>query len=346
MTMTNSHTDHSDIADTGRAATMARYGTADDLTVGSRPTPSIATDEVLLAVDAAGVDAGVWHLMTGTPYLIRILGYGFRAPKQPVLGMDVAGRVLAVGADVTRFAVGDRVFGIANGSFADYAAAKETKLVAMPSNLTADEAAVSAVSGITALQAVVDIAKVQEGQRVLVIGASGGVGTFAVQIARALGAHVTGVGGSAGAPMMRSIGAERTIDYKTEDFVEDGVTYDAIIDIAGRNSLRRLRRALAPKGTLVIVGGEGGNKLTGGIGRQLAAAILSPFLRQRLAFFVSTEHYDYIERLATLLASGDVKPVVGRRFALEDAADAIHHLENGESSGKTVIVVADDKTEG
>lgn len=329
----------------GRAVSIDRYGSPDDLTVGPRTTPSIGADEVLIEVAAAGVDQGVRHLMTGTPYLIRIFGFGFRAPKQPVLGLDVAGRVIATGVDVTRFSEGDRVFGIADGSFADYAAAKESKLAATPSNLTAEEAAVSVVSGITALQALVDVAKVENGQRVLVIGASGGVGTFAVQIARALGAEVTAVGGPHSASMMKSIGAHRTIDYKSEDFVEAGAVYDVIIDIAGRNSLRRLRSVLAPKGTLVIVGGEGGNKFTGGIGRQLRAVLLSPFLRQRLAMIVSTESYEFIERLATFLSSGEVKPVVGRRFSLENAPDAMRHLETGDASGKSVIVVKTSDTE-
>lgn len=327
--------------ETMRAATIDRYGTADDVRLGDRPVPTIQADEVLIEVAAAGVDRGVWHLLTGTPYLIRLMGYGFRRPKQPVLGLDVAGRVAAIGDDVTRVAVGDRVFGIGEGTFADYAVAKEEKLVLTPDNLSDEEAAASAVSGITAREAVVDVGRVEAGDRVLVIGASGGVGTFAVQIAAALGATVTGVGGPGSASTLREIGAHHTIDYTTDDFAAEGRRYDVIIDIAGRHGLRRLRSVLERRGTLVIVGGEGGNKLTGGIGRQLRALLISPFLRQRLTFFVSREHHENIELLAGFLRTGEVRPVIDRRFRLADAADAIRHMDTGRVLGKSVITVAD-----
>lgn len=278
--------------------------------------------------------------MTGEPYLIR-LGFGLTKPKRPVIGLDVAGRVVAVGDEVTRFAVGDEVFGIAKGSFAEYAAASEDKLAHKPADLPVEQAAVATISGITALQALTEIGDLQAGQRVLVIGASGGVGSYAVQIAKALGGEVTGVSSTAKVEMVRALGADHVIDYTADDFV-DGVTrYDLIIDIGGRNSIRRLRRALEPRGTLVIVGGEDGGRWTGGIGRQLRATLLSPFVHQRLRTFISKEHHTFIEELATHIESGAVVPTIGARFPLERTADALHALAAGTASGKSVIVVGD-----
>ncbi|MDH3247600.1 MAG: NAD(P)-dependent alcohol dehydrogenase, partial [Acidimicrobiia bacterium] len=241
--------------DTMRAIVQREYGSAETLEMTGIPT--VAADEVLIEVHAAGVDRGVWHLMMGVPYLIRGMGYGFARPKTPIPGFDVSGRVVAVGADVTRFAVNDEVFGIATGAFAEYAAAKERKLVHKPANLSHAQAGVAAISGITALQGLVDVAKVRAGQRVLVIGASGGVGTYAVQIAKALGADVTGVASGRKLEMVRALGANRVIDYATTDYLDGSARYDVIVDIGGLNPLRRLRQALTHDGTLVIVGGEG-----------------------------------------------------------------------------------------
>jgi NADPH:quinone reductase-like Zn-dependent oxidoreductase len=328
-----------------RAIVQRAYGSADQLELEQVERPEIAADEVLIEVHAAGLDRGVWHLMTGTPYLIRIAGFGLVKPKQPIQGVDVAGRVTAVGADVTRFSTGDEVFGIARGSFADYAAAKADKLARKPSTVTFEQAATSAISGITALQALCDVGKLEAGQGVLVIGASGGVGTFAVQLAKSFGAEVTGVASTAKLDLVRSLGADHTIDYTDEDPTSGGRQYDLIIDIGGRTPVRRLRRALTRRGTLVIVGGEDGDRWTGGIGRQLRAMVLSPFTSQRLTTFISKESRASIERLAALIESGDVKPAIGQRFALADTADAIRQMEDGRARGKSVIVVRPDEAD-
>lgn len=324
-----------------RAIVQDRYGSADTLSLRMVPTPRLESDEVLIEVSAAGLDRGVWHLMAGEPYLIRLMGFGLTKPKKQIPGADVAGRVVAVGDAVERFSVGDEVFGIAGGAYAEFAVAPESKLAHKPSDISYEEAAASAVSGITALQALTDVAGVESGQTVLVIGASGGVGSFAVQIARALGAKVTGVASGAKADLVRSLGASEVIDYETADYLDGSARYDVIIDTGGRNPIRRLRRALERQGTLVIVGGEGGGRLTGGIGRQLRAVMLSPFISQRLATFISKEHHGYIERLGALIASGDVVPALGDRFELADTAGAIRRLEAGQVAGKAVIVIGE-----
>ncbi len=301
--------------------------------------PTSDRTRCFVEVHAAGVDRGVWHLMMGMPYLVRLAGFGFTRPKTTVPGLDVSGRVVAVGSEVTRFAVGDEVFGIATGAYAEYAAAKESKLAHKPDNITFEEAAVAAISGITALQAVTDVAEVTAGQRVLVIGASGGVGTYAVQLAKALGAEVTGVASGPKLDLVRTLGADHVIDYTITDYLDGNATYDVIVDTGGLNPLRRLRRALTRTGTLVIVGGEGGNRVTGGIGRQLRALALSPFTRQRLTMFLSTESHTFIERLARHIESGAVTPAIGGRYRLDQVPDAIDNLHAGRASGKSVIVV-------
>jgi NADPH:quinone reductase-like Zn-dependent oxidoreductase len=326
-------------AATMRAIVQRTYGSADQLELEIIDRPAIAADEVLIEVHAAGVDRGVWHLMTGTPYLIRIAGFGLRKPKQPIQGLDVAGRVVAVGAEVNRFSPGDDVFGIATGSFADYAAAKQDKLARKPSAATFEQAAASAISGITALQALTDVGKLRPGQHVLVIGASGGVGTFAVQLAKALGAEVTGVASTAKLDLVRSLGADHIIDYTSTDATDGTTRYDLIIDIGGRTPLRSLRRGLTDQGTLVIVGGEDGGAWTGGVGRQLRAVLLSPFIKQRLTTFISKETHSSIERLAELIESGDVDPAIGQRFDLEHTADAIRQMDAGTARGKSVIII-------
>lgn len=325
-----------------RAIVQDRYGSADVLTTTFIGLPQIASDEVLVEVVAAGVDRGVWHLVTGMPYLVRLAGYGISRPKNPVPGLDVAGRVVAVGEDVTRFQVGDQVFGIANGAYAEFAAAKEDKLAQKPENITFEEAAVAAISGITALQALTEVAQVGPGQTVLIIGASGGVGSYAVQLASALGARVTGVASGSKADLVRSLGADHVIDYANTDYLTGDTRYDLIIDIGGLNPVTRLRKALDREGTLVIVGGEGGGSITGGIGRQLRAKLLSPFVSQRLTFFLSAEHHSHMEKLARFMEDGDITPAVGRRYRLEAVPEAIVDLEAGRSRGKSVIVIDGD----
>src|SRR5829696_7736702 len=263
------------------------YGSPDVLQLRDVDKPEIGDDDVRLRVHAAGVGRDVWHVMTGLPYPIRLAGYGLRAPKNPVIGSDLAGVVEAVGKDVSRFRPGDEVFGIGKGSYAEYARAPEDKLAPKPANLTFEQAAVLAIMGSTALQALRDQGKVEPGQEVLIIGASGGVGTYAVQIAKAFGAEVTGVCSTAKVEMVRSIGADHVIDYTQEDFAEGEQRYDLILDIGGNSSLARLRRALTPEGTLVIVGGEGGGRWLGGTDRQIRALVLSPFVSQKLGTFVN-----------------------------------------------------------
>lgn len=322
-----------------QAITQGTYGSSDVLALTTVDRPTIREDEVLIEVVAAGLDRGVWHLMSGMPYLIRAMGYGLRKPTNPIPGMDVSGRVVAVGPAVTRFTVGDEVFGIGTGTFAEYAAAKEAKLAHKPANVSFEQAAVSAISGITALQALTTVGKVEPGQHVLVLGASGGVGSFTVQLAKHLGATVTGVASKAKLDTVRSIGADHVIDYTTQHIDDSDARFDLIIDTGGRNKLSRLRRALTPTGTLVIVGGEGGDRLTGGIGRQLRAAVLSLFVQQRLAFFVSKESRDSIEALADHLASGAITPTIGQQFGLAAVPAAIEAMEAGTLVGKTVINV-------
>ncbi len=325
-----------------RAITQDRYGSADVLELKSVARPTPKPDEVLIEVVAAGIDRGTCHLMTGTPYLIRLAGFGLTKPKNTVPGLDVAGRVVAVGADVTRFAPGDEVFGVANGSLAEYATADEEKLVAKPANLNFAQAAVSAVSGITALQALTDVGGAQPGQRVLIVGASGGVGSFAVQLAKALGTDVTAVASTRNLDFMRSLGADHVVDYTAEDFTTTDQRYDLVVDIGGRNSISRLRRVLTRTGTLVIVGGEDGNRITGGVGRQLRAMMLSPFVAQRLTTFMSSSNHSVMERLAEHITTGAVTPAVQASFPLADAASGIEQLDAGKATGKTVVIVSNN----
>jgi NADPH:quinone reductase-like Zn-dependent oxidoreductase len=321
-----------------KAIVRYRYGSPGVLELRDIEKPEVADEEVLVRVHAAGVDRGVWHIMTGLPYPIRLAGFGLRAPKNPVIGMDLAGVVEEVGKDVSRFRPGDEVFGIGKGSYAEYAPALEAKLAPKPSNLTFEQAAVVAISGSTALQAVRDHGKVRQGQKVLIIGSSGGVGTYAVQIAKAFGAHVTGVSSTKKVEMVRSIGADRVIDYTQEDFAKGENHYDVILDIGGNSSLARLRRALTPKGTLVIVGGEGG-KWLGGIDRQLRGTMLSPFVGQKLGTFINKENYEYMLVLKDLIESVKVTPVIDRSYPLAEVPEAIRYIERGRAQGKVVITI-------
>ena len=326
-----------------RAVTQHSYGSADSLTAVETARPEAGPEEVLIEMHAAGVDRGVWHLMTGLPYLVRLTGFGLTKPKQPIPGLDASGRVVAVGEGVTRFEVGDDVFGIARGAYAEYAVAEEKKLSHKPGNISFEQAGVAAISGITALQALFDQGKVQSGQRVLVIGASWGVGGYAVQLAKAAGAVVTGVASGRKATLVQSLGADHVIDYREADYLDGSAEYDLIIDTGGRNPLRKLRRALTQNGTLVIVGGEDGGKLTGGIGRQIRAMLLSPFVSQRLVMFISQEHHRHIDRLAEFIESGEVTPRVGHRYELDSAATAISDLVAGRAEGKSVINIHQDR---
>jgi NADPH:quinone reductase-like Zn-dependent oxidoreductase len=320
-----------------RAVVQDVYGSADRLRLAEIDKPVIAAGEVLVRVRAAGVDRGTCHLMRGEPYLMRILGFGFRGPKNRIPGLDVAGTVAAVGAAVTRFQAGDEVFGISRGSFAEYAAAREDKLVRKPASLSFEQAAVVAVSGLAAIKGL-HVGRIAAGQKVLIIGASGGVGTYAVQLAKAFGATVTGVASTAKADLVRSIGADEVIDYTREDFADGRQHYDLILDIGGNSRLSRLRRALTPKGTLVIVGGEG--KWTG-LGRQFRALALSPVVPQRLTMYVSSTNKRQadLEALRQQIETGHLTPIVGKTYPLPEVPEAIRHLEGGRAQGKIAITV-------
>jgi NADPH:quinone reductase-like Zn-dependent oxidoreductase len=323
-----------------KAIVQDEYGSPDVLELRNIDIPEINDDdEVLLRVHAAGVGRDVWHVMAGLPYPIRLAGYGLRVPKNPVIGSDVAGVVETVGNKVSRFKPGDEVFGIGIGSYAEYARAPEDKLAHKPENLTFEQAAVLAVMGSTALQALRDQGKVEPGQEVLIIGASGGVGTYAVQIAKAFGAHVTGVCSTKKVEMVRSIGADHVIDYTREDFAEGDQRYDLILDIGGNSSLARLRRVLAPKGTLVIVGGEGGGRWLGGLDRQLRALALSPFVSQKLVTFVASGNHEDLLVLKEFIESGKVTPVIDRTYPLAEVPEAMRYLEGGHAKGKVLITV-------
>jgi len=322
-----------------KALVRDTYGSPEVLELRDIDIPQYADEEVLVHVHAAGVGRDVWHVMTGLPYPIRLAGYGFRAPKNPVIGSDMAGVVEALGKDVTRFQPGDEVFGIGKGSYAEYVCAREDKLAPKPTNLTFEQAAVLAIMGSTALQALRDHGRVEPGQEVLIIGASGGVGTYAVQIAKAFGAHVTGVCSTQKVEMVRSIGADHVIDYTQEDFAEGDQRYDLILDIGGNSSLSRLRRALASLGTLVIVGGEGGGRWLGGTDRQLRAMMLSPFVSQKLGTFVNKENHEDMLVLKELIEAGKVTPIIDRIYPLSEVPEAIRYLEEGHARGKVVISV-------
>jgi NADPH:quinone reductase-like Zn-dependent oxidoreductase len=322
-----------------RAIIQERYGAPAVLELRDVDQPAIGGDDVRVRVRAAGVDQGVWHVMSGLPYPIRIAGYGLRAPRQRVPGSDLAGVVEAAGDRVTRFRPGDEVFGVGTGAYAEYARAREATLAHRPANLTLVQAAAVAVSGVTALQAVRDHAKVRPGQRVLIVGASGGVGTYAVQLAKAFGAEVSGVCSPGKADIVRSIGADHIVDYTREDFAAQRRRYHVILDVGGNSSLSRLRRALTPKGTLVIVGGETGGRWLGGTDRQVRALLLSPFVGQRLRTFVARETSDDMIVLQELIEAGRVRPVVDRTFPLSEVAAAIRYMREGRVRGKVVITV-------
>ena len=315
------------------------YGSADVLELRDIDPPVIGSDEVLLQVHAAGVEPGVWHIMTGLPYLVRVMGYGLTKPKYPVRGRDVAGRVEAVGANVTRFQVGDEVFGTCEGSFAEYAAAREDRLALKPANLTFEQAAVIPISGMTALQALRDKGQVKPGQKVLIIGAGGGVGTFAIQLAKAFGAEVTGVCSTAKVDLVRSIGADHVIDYTREDFTYRSDRYDLIIDTAGNRPLSQLRGALAPDGTLVIVGGEGGGAWVGPADRIVPVALLSPFVEQRLLSLMAAERQEDLRVLSDMAEVGKFTPALDRTYPLIEAPDAVRYVGEGHARGKVVVTI-------
>jgi NADPH:quinone reductase-like Zn-dependent oxidoreductase len=331
---------------TMRAVTQQRYGGPEVLQVQSVPVPQIASNEVLIRVTAAGVDRGTWHLVYGLPLVARVEA-GLTKPKRTIPGFDVAGTVVAVGAKVSTFSVGDRVCGIARGSFAEFAPARETKLAKLTelTELTEGQPAdgdgtfgVLAISGLTALQALRDKAQVKPGQRVLVLGASGGVGSFAVQIARSLGAEVTGVCSAAKADAVRHLGAQTVIDYRSADPIDGTVLYDAIIDIGGRRPLGSFSRALTPKGRVVLVGGEGGGRVTGGFfGRIAAGAIRSLVSKRSYIGFVASEKGTDVAELVALVQAGKLRAHIDQVVSLAGVGEALRELESGTIIGKVAV---------
>jgi NADPH:quinone reductase-like Zn-dependent oxidoreductase len=323
-----------------KAIVQDRYGDVEVLDLRDIDQPVPTDDQVLVRVHAAGLHRGDWHVMTGLPYLIRIVvpTLGLRGPKSPVLGMDVAGHVEAVGKHVTRFQPGDAVFGWCDGAFAEYACAPEDQLAAKPANLSFEQAAVVPISGFAALQGLRDEGQIQEGQTVLVIGAAGGVGSFAVQLAKAFGAKVTGVASTAQVELVGTIGADDVIDYTRQDVTDGTRQWDLILDCAGRRTLSQLRRALTPTGTLVIVGGEGGGRWLGGFDRNLRAVALSRFTSQRLRMLSSTPRQEDLEVLRELIEAGKVTPVIGRSYPLAEVPEAIRQMVEGRGGGGKVVI--------
>ncbi len=329
-----------------KAIVQDAYGPPEVLHLGEVDRPVAGDDEVLVRVHAAGVDPGVWHLTAGEPYLVRLMGLGLRAPKAHVPGNDVAGRVEAVGANVRQFQPGDGVYGrkpAGDGSFAEYVAVPAGRLAPKPANLTFAQAAAVPVSGVTALQGLRDKGRVLPGQKVLVIGAGGGVGTFAVQLAKSFGAEVAGVCGPAKVDLVRSIGADHVIDRSSEDFGDGTRYYDLILDTAGRRSLQELRRALTRRGTLVIVGGEGGDRWLGGFDRQMVRApAVSLFASQKLQALNAKVQTRDLEVLGRLIEAGKVTPVIDRTYPLAEAPEALRYVHEGRARGKVVVTVAGD----
>lgn len=323
---------------TMRAIVQDRYGSSETWRLTETDRPEIEADDVLVHVHAAGLDRGTWHAMTGRPYLMRVMGFGLRSPRNRVPGLAVAGTVAAVGTNVTRFAVGDEVFGVSRGAFAEYAAASEDKLAHKPRSLDFERAAAVPISATTALQGL-RLGRIHAGQQVLIIGASGGVGTYAVQLAKSFGAEVTAVCSAAKSDLVRSLGADHVADYATEDVTDGSRHFDLILDIAGNTPLRRLRRALNPTGSLVIVGGENKGNVTGGFGRSLRAPLVSIFVRPRLTMLASTEHHADLVVLTELIEAGKVTPSIDQTYTLDRAQDAMRQLEAGTVRGKIAITM-------
>ncbi len=322
-----------------RAVTADRYGAPGDvLQVRTVDRPIPGKGEVLVEVACAGLSRAALHLTTGTPYLLRLAGFGLRAPKYPV-GNELAGTVVATGPEVTRFAVGDEVFGYAMGTCVEFAVAEQDKLALRPSTMAPALAAATVDSASTALQAVRDLGGVQAGQRVLVLGASGGVGSFAVQVAKARGADVTGTASTAKIDFVRSLGADHVVDHVATDPLAGAEPFDVIIDIGGNRPVKAMRRALASEGTLVIVGGEGGGKLTGGFQRQLLAPIRAIGSHQRVKSVVAAEHHRFLDDLAEMAAAGQIRPAIDQIHALDGAAAGLERMAAGRIRGKDVVEV-------
>jgi NADPH:quinone reductase-like Zn-dependent oxidoreductase len=315
-----------------KAIVQERYGSPNVLQCKDIDKPVVSDGEVLVRVHAAGVNIGDWHLLKGVPYVMRIV-VGLRKPKH-----EIAGRVEAVGADVKQFRPGDEVFGWCEGAFAEYACARENNFLPKPANLRFEQAAAVGDSAFTALDAVRDQGKVRPGHEVLINGASGGVGTFAVQIAKSFGARVTGVCSTRNIDVVRSIGADHVIDYTREDFAQSGQRYDVMLDVVGSRSLSDCRRALTARGTYVLVGVLDLGRWFG-LARQFKVLALSPFVRQTMRVFIVRHNREDLVALKELVEAGKVTPVVDRSYELSEVPDALQHQGDGHTQGKTVIVM-------
>ena len=320
---------------TMKAVVNRCYGSPDVLTLEDIEKPSPADDEVLVKVHAAAVNPYDWHGMRGSPYIMR-LGSGLGSPKQIRFGADFAGTVEAVGKDVTKFKPGDRVFGGAAGAFAEYLTSRENRAALIPDDVSFEEAASLPIAAITALQALRDKGKIEPGQKVLINGASGGVGTFAVQIAKSMGAEVTGVCSTRNVEMVRSLGADHVIDYKNEDYTEGGEQYDVIVDMVGNRSLSANRGVISPEGRLVIVGGSKGDWL-GPLMGPIKAMIMNPFVDQEMGMMIAHIDGDDLAELANLMERGELSVVIDRRYSLSEVPDAIRYSEEGHARGKIII---------
>ncbi len=323
-----------------KAIVQDRYGSVDTLDYADIDAPVAPVDRVLVRIRAAGVDPSVWHLMTGKPYLVRLAGEGVRKPKTRVRGVDFAGTIESLGANATGFHPGDEVYGVARGSFAELADARPDRIAPKPSSLSYEQAAAVPVSACTALQGLRDKGKIQAGQHTLVIGAGGGVGTFAVQLASAFGAEVTGVCSTTKVDLVRSIGADHVIDYTAEDVTDGSRRFDLILDTGGSRPLSKLRRALTPSGRIVIVGGEGGGPVFGTLGRLLAGVAISPFVKQKAVGFLATVRTDDLRFLTELIEAGKLRPVIDRTYPLVEAPAAVAYQQQGHARGKVVVAVS------
>ena len=321
-----------------KAAVYTRYGSPDVVQIKDVEKPVPKDNEVLIEVRAASVNPLDWHFMRGTPYFVRILA-GLRKPKITRLGVDVAGQVEAVGRNVTQFKPGDAVFGSCRGAFAEYVCTSESTLVMKPDNVTFEQAASAPVAAFTVLQGLRDKGQIQPGQKVLINGAAGGVGTFAVQIAKSFGADVTGVCSTRNVDMVRSIGADRVIDYTREDFTKSGQRYDLIFDSVGNHSLLACRRVLNPKGIYIAVGGPSGRWMIGPLARGITAPVLSRFVSQKLAMVLARPNKEDLTIMHELMETGKVTSVIDKRYRLSEVPEAIRYLEEGHARGKVVITL-------